>query len=124
LEGKVVQGDQRGRTMGFPTANLLLEQPFMTPRRGVYVVKAQLDDEEVAGIMNIGIRPTFHDPTPHEQLEVHLFNREVDLYGKTLRIQILHYLREEQKFPSVDVLIKQIEMDKSQALTWLATFIE
>ncbi|MBA4494377.1 bifunctional riboflavin kinase/FAD synthetase [Paenactinomyces guangxiensis] len=124
IEGKVVPGDRRGRLLGFPTANLALEQPFLTPRRGVYVVKVQYGENQATGIMNIGVRPTFSDPTPRERLEVHLFDREVDLYGQVLRVEFLHFIRDEKKFPSVDALIDQIRSDKKLAEEWLATSVE
>lgn len=124
IEGKVVPGDQRGRVMGFPTANLQLEQPFLTPRRGVYVVRVSYGNDVTAGIMNIGVRPTFSDPTPRERIEVHLLYRSVDLYGQTLRVEFLHFIREEKKFPSIDDLIKQIRLDQQTAEEWLATSVK
>ncbi len=120
IEGTVVPGDQRGRLMGFPTANLALKHPFLVPRRGVYVVRAQVEGKEAAGIMNIGVRPTFSDPAPRERLEVHLLGENADLYGKTMRVEFLHFIREERKFPSVDDLIRQIRLDKQTAEEWLA----
>jgi riboflavin kinase/FMN adenylyltransferase len=121
IEGTVVPGDQRGRLMGFPTANLALKHPFLVPRRGVYVVRAQVGGKTAAGIMNIGVRPTFSDPTPRERLEVHLLGENVDLYGQTMRVEFLHFIREERKFPSVEALIRQIRLDKQTAEEWLAT---
>ncbi|SFJ23456.1 riboflavin kinase / FMN adenylyltransferase [Thermoflavimicrobium dichotomicum] len=120
LEGIVVHGDKRGRLLGFPTANIELEQPFFTPRRGVYIVKAMFDQETAMGIMNIGVRPTFHDPTPRERLEVHLLDRQVDLYGKKMKVEFLHFLREEKKFASMEALSEQIMKDQQAAYEWLA----
>jgi riboflavin kinase/FMN adenylyltransferase len=119
IRGIVVQGDQMGRLLGFPTANLSFEQPFYIPKRGVYIVKVRYENDIAYGMMNIGIRPTFRNPTPQERLEVHLFEREVDLYGKELEVEFLHYLREEQKFPSKEALVNQLERDQRDAYMWL-----
>ena len=116
ISGKVVVGAQRGRTLGFPTANILLDEPHKAvPKNGVYITKCSLDDETHFGIMNIGYRPTFENK--HELvLEVHLLNFNRDIYGKSMTIEFLKRLREEIKFESKDSLIHQIEMDKKIAL--------
>ena len=72
MEGEVVTGDRRGRTIGFPTANLALTQPYAIPKRGVYLVSVTLGDRWIPGVMNIGLRPTFQSPEPKLTLEVHL----------------------------------------------------
>jgi riboflavin kinase/FMN adenylyltransferase len=124
LEGTVVSGDRRGRLLGFPTANLRLEEPYFTPKRGVYVVRTRMKGESFFGIMNIGVRPTFSDPEPRERLEVHLLGTRVDLYGERLRVEFLHFLREERKFPSAEALAEQIRADKAKAEQWLAAFCD
>lgn len=115
LTGEIVKGSQRGRTLGFPTANIKLDESFKAvPKNGVYIAKCFLNDEMFYGIMNIGYRPTFENK--HELvLEVHLLNFSRDIYGKTMRVEFLKRLRDEIKFESKDSLIHQIEIDKKVA---------
>ncbi|WP_164491720.1 bifunctional riboflavin kinase/FAD synthetase [Staphylospora marina] len=121
LEGTVVPGDRRGRQLGFPTANLEPDEPYLLPKRGVYVVRVtDADGLAEHGVMNIGIRPTIHDPEPKERLEVHVLGFSGDLYGRVLRVEFLHFLREERKFSSLEELAEQIRRDRDQAESWLA----
>jgi riboflavin kinase / FMN adenylyltransferase len=108
LEGVVVPGDQRGRQLGFPTANLDTEKELL-PASGVYVVKVRHGLQEYGGVVNLGMRPTFegHYPT----IEVHLLDFTGDLYGEKLRIYFLERLREEKKFSNVDLLSDAIAAD-------------
>lgn len=121
FQGRVITGDQRGRVIGFPTANIELLQPYLIPQKGVYVVRCVTENGAYHGMMNIGVRPTFNDPKPKLMIEVHLFQFSGDLYGQTLRVECLHRLRSEQKFASVDQLIAQLGNDREQAEHWLAT---
>jgi riboflavin kinase/FMN adenylyltransferase len=115
LSGKIVLGAQRGRTLGFPTANVMLdEHRKAVPKNGVYIVKCRLDDEMHLGIMNIGYRPTFENK--HELvLEVHILNFNRDIYGISIKVEFLKRLRDEVKFESKEALIHQIETDKNIA---------
>ncbi|MGA8942654.1 MAG: bifunctional riboflavin kinase/FAD synthetase [Thermoactinomyces sp.] len=124
LEGSVVKGDQRGRLMGYPTANINLQLPYLVPRSGVYIVKAQVDEIFSYGLMNIGVRPTFSDPSPRERLEVHLLERSGNFYGKQIKVCFYHFLREERKFENMDALVKQIERDRLEADQWLKSLVE
>jgi riboflavin kinase/FMN adenylyltransferase len=119
IAGEVIHGDKRGRLLGFPTANLALTSPFIIPQRGVYVVEVYFQDKQVYGMMNIGLRPTFNDPEPKTRLEVHLFDIDVDLYGQILEVEVLHHLRKEQKFSSIDALKSQLHADKADSITWI-----
>lgn len=121
FHGKVVQGDQRGRLIGFPTANLEPTAPYLIPRQGVYVVRAMAEGRVHTGMMNIGTRPTFDHPEPRQVIEVHLFQFAGNLYGQEIEIACLHFLRPEKKFASVDQLIQQLEKDQEVAEQWLAT---
>lgn len=121
IRGTVEHGDHRGRVIGFPTANLSIASPFWIPRRGVYIVRAYFEGNSAYGLMNIGIRPTFEQSQPQEKIEVHLFHSDIDLYGKELSVEILHFLRAERKFANVDALIHQIQQDRLQAERWLST---
>lgn len=112
LTGRVIHGDQRGRTLGFPTANLELTEDFVLPRYGVYLVHVWLEGENrpYAGLMNIGVRPTVSGEKILS-LEVHVLDVSRDLYGQSLKIEFLDFLREEKKFPSVQELQKQMQQD-------------
>jgi riboflavin kinase/FMN adenylyltransferase len=115
LEGIVVVGMKRGRTLGFPTANI---QPDdfnkVIPENGIYVVRCKLENKVYSGVMNIGTRPTFEN-NQVEVLEVHLLNFNRDIYGKKLRIEFIKRLRDEVKFASKEDLIKQMHIDKQLA---------
>lgn len=109
VEGPVMHGDKNGRKLGFPTANIDMGS-YLRPLYGIYAVRGLLHDgRRVDGAANIGIRPSF-DP-PKEILEPHFFDFKEDLYGKTLEIEFVHFLRPEKKFDSLDDLIEQIARD-------------
>lgn len=109
VRGRVAQGDQRGRTIGFPTANVELWDAQLLPALGVYAGYAQFDTEAHPCVTNLGIRPTF-DGT-QLRVEAHLLDYSGDLYGKMLTVTFMHRLRGEQKFPSIQDLITQIAAD-------------
>lgn len=122
LDGVVVRGDQRGRALGFPTANLATpcEAP---PRDGVYAVRARVLSPDGAGpwrdgVMNLGSRPTVN---AGRSLEVHLIDRDEDLYGRTLRVRFVTRLRHEQRFNSIEELRRQIERDVASARAALSS---
>jgi riboflavin kinase/FMN adenylyltransferase len=113
IRGEVTHGDKRGRTIGFPTANVPLGR-HLEPARGVYAVTARLADEKlVKGVANIGQRPTVGGT--ESRLEAHLFDFEQDLYGQELTVELRFFLREEQKFASFEALKEQIAQDAAQA---------
>lgn len=115
LRGLVVKGDQKGRTIGFPTANLEIENDKkLIPAHGVYAVNAALNGEKFQGVMNIGHRPTVNDQE-ELRLEVHLFDFDKDIYGDTLKVNFIEKLRDEKKFDSFDELKEQIKLDCKQA---------
>lgn len=111
LKGTVIHGEKRGRTIGFPTANIQLKDPYLIPRTGVYGVKVEVDGSHYYGVMNIGIKPTFEQEKKEKSLEVHIFDFDGDLYGKTLKVDFLFFIREEQKFAGIDQLVRQITKD-------------
>lgn len=114
LVGEVVQGQQLGRTIGFPTANLQVPSEKFLPRQGVYCVWVQgAEPQPRAGVMNIGDRPTVSGL--QQTIEVHLLDWSGDLYGKTLTVSLEKFLRPEQKFASLDALKEQIQIDSAQA---------
>ncbi|MFD1426258.1 riboflavin kinase/FMN adenylyltransferase [Kroppenstedtia sanguinis] len=121
LRGEVVQGNRRGRTIGFPTANIQLQDPFIIPATGVYVVRVHREgvSKDLFGMMNIGYRPTFRDPDPVKTLEVHLFDLDENLYGDRLEVEFLHRIRGEQPFASVTALTEQLKSDEENSRGWL-----
>jgi riboflavin kinase/FMN adenylyltransferase len=106
MRGEVVVGDQRGRHLGFPTANLVPDEELVCPGHGVYAAQA---DGSCAAV-NVGVRPTFGTGRA-VLVEAYLLDREVDLYGQTLTIEFLRRLRGERRFDSVDALVEQMERD-------------
>jgi riboflavin kinase / FMN adenylyltransferase len=115
LIGKVVAGQQMGRKLGFPTANLQLHPQKFLPRDGVYAVQViNLADEPIAAVMNIGLRPTLAGDK-QRTVEVHLLNWSGDLYGQELCVHLVKFLRPEQKFDSLDALKQQIAIDCTAA---------
>lgn len=119
IEGAVVKGDQRGRTIGYPTANVPLDDT-VHPAYGVYATWTQIEGETQwrASATNIGIRPMFELKTG--QVETHIFNFDRDIYGKTLRVKPVRRLRGEAKFESLDALVNQIKKDCEEALRILS----
>ncbi len=113
LEGEVFKGDQRGRLLGFPTANVMLGD-YVRPAFGVYATRSRLaDGRVVSGVANLGKRPTVDGVS--ERLEVHLFDFEGDLYGQILETELIRFIRGEQKFEGLDALKAQIASDSAAA---------
>jgi riboflavin kinase / FMN adenylyltransferase len=118
VRGEVVQGDRRGRTIGFPTANVAVDARHMTPGNGVYVCRASIGERRYGAVTNVGVRPTF-DGT-RRTVEAYLLDFADEIYGQTLRLDFLHRLRGEQKFDGVASLVAQITRDVDEARAWLA----
>jgi riboflavin kinase / FMN adenylyltransferase len=116
LTGKIIEGSMRGRNIGFPTANLKPGDPNkLVPKNGVYLVKAHFEGITKNGFLNIGSRPTFENST-EVFIETHIFDFNGDVYGKTMTLEFLQFLRDEKKFNSVNELIDQINQDKEICL--------
>lgn len=116
LTGVVVTGQKLGRTIGFPTANMQLPKDKFLPRHGVYAIKVIMPDNSTTqqfGVMNIGNRPTVNGIDT--RVEVHLLDWSGDLYGQNLVVQLVKFLRPEQKFPSLEALKNQIRLDSTAA---------
>ncbi|MGM8364093.1 bifunctional riboflavin kinase/FAD synthetase [Virgibacillus sp. W0181] len=113
VSGKVIDGAKRGRTIGYPTANLQIDKEALLPKTGVYAVKTYIQGDEKAweGMANLGTNPTFTDDTD-VSLEVHLLDFDADLYGKNLTIEWHQFIRDEEKYDDVNDLIKQIQEDE------------
>jgi riboflavin kinase/FMN adenylyltransferase len=115
FSGVVVKGDQRGRTIGFPTANVALVDPMkLVPGNGVYAVEVEVRGERFKGMMNIGVRPTVEERT-EPVIEVHLFDVDRDLYGEPMTVTLRHRLRNEMRFNGIDALKQQLEHDRTEA---------
>ncbi|MEM1093492.1 MAG: bifunctional riboflavin kinase/FAD synthetase [Bacteroidota bacterium] len=114
LSGLVVKGDQRGRLIGFPTANLLVDPAKLIPLNGVYAVRVYWGESGYQGMLNIGFRPTFEGT--ERRAEVNIFNFSKDLYGQTLRLEFVKRIRDERKFNGVDALTAQLKSDKVKVL--------
>lgn len=121
ISGKVVKGKQLGSKIGFPTANIHISENYkLMPKKGVYLVKSVIENKTVYGIMNIGNRPTVGGE--HQTIEVYFLNFNQNLYGKQLCIEFLKFLRDEQKFHSVDELIVQLKKDKEISKKYITQF--
>ncbi|MFN0728642.1 bifunctional riboflavin kinase/FAD synthetase [Polaribacter gochangensis] len=122
LNGTVVNGKQLGGKIGFPTANLSIKEAYkLIPKTGVYVVKSKINNTIVFGMMNIGFRPTLEGK--HQTIEIHFFDFNNDLYGQNLTIEVLYFLRDEEKFDSVEKLISQIKKDREIALNYIENIL-
>lgn len=115
IRGTVVDGDKRGRTIGFPTANLQLNEQYVVPRPGVYAVRVMADGAWRPSVMNIGFKPTFQTGETRPSFEAHLLDFQGDLYGQQLAVELVDYIRDERKFGSIDELVTQITTDAQTA---------
>ena len=120
VTGEVVKGQQLGRTIGYPTANISVREDYkLIPQNGVYVVKSTIQGKTVFGMMNIGNRPTVNGTS--QTIEVHFLDFEQDLYNQTISVSLLKRLRSEQKFPSLDALKTQLLQDKNDTASFIAS---
>ena len=119
LTGTVAKGKGMGRDFGFPTANLQLAETYkLVPKNGSYVVRSRLDGKVVHGMMNIGFNPTVDGSK--KSIEVHFFDFQGDLYGQRIQLALLHRIRDEQKFGSIEALKEQLKRDRIHALDLIA----
>lgn len=121
ITGVIVKGDQRGRTIGFPTANVATVDPVkLVPANGVYAVEVALKDGVHQGMMNIGVRPTV-ESAGERTIEVHLFDFDRDIYGEPITVRVRHRLRDEIRFDGLDALKAQLLKDRANAQRLLST---
>lgn len=119
FSGEVVKGKQLGRTIGFPTANIQIKESYkLIPKNGVYIVKSNYDGNTIFGMMNIGNRPTVNGE--NQTIEVNFFDFDTDIYNKIISIEILDFIREEQKFDSLDSLKSQLNKDQQTSLSYIS----
>ncbi|MEE9408847.1 MAG: bifunctional riboflavin kinase/FAD synthetase [Polaribacter sp.] len=118
LNGTVVNGKQLGDKIGFPTANIDVKESYkLIPKTGVYVVKSTIDNKTVFGMMNIGNRPTVNGN--HQTIEVHFFDFNQNLYDKNLTVELIYFLRDEEKFDSLETLILQLKRDEKTSRDYI-----
>lgn len=121
--GIVVKGKQLGRTIGFPTANISIDEDYkLLPKNGVYIVQTEIEGTRFFGMMNIGTRPTIDGKT--QSTEVYILDFDKEIYDKSLTVSILKFIREEQKFESIEHLKSQIEKDKLFTIQSISSIIQ
>ena len=114
LTGEVVKGKNLGEKIGFPTANLHIKENYkLIPKTGAYIVKSAIKNKTIFGMMNIGFRPTVHGK--NQTIEIHFFDFNQNLYGEIIQIEVLYFLRSEQKFESVKALQQQLTIDQQKS---------
>ena len=119
LTGIVKKGKRLGRQLGFPTANIKIKEPYkLIPKNGVYVVRSLIEGKTYHGMMNIGFNPTVEGK--EKSIEVHFFDLNQDLYDKKIKVELLHHLRDEHKFDSVEDLKQQLAKDRKASLALIA----
>lgn len=111
VNGTVIPGDGRGRTLGIPTANLDVWQEKALPKAGVYACTADVGGRTFPAVTNIGVRPTFEDQPVKPRLETHILDLDADLYGREISLAFIARLRDEMRFSNIDMLVKQIKKD-------------
>jgi riboflavin kinase/FMN adenylyltransferase len=118
ISGKVIEGKKIGRTLGFPTANIQINESYkLLPKNGVYIVFSEINDIPYFGMMNIGNNPTIGEN--EQSIEVHYFDMSENIYNKKLKISILEHIRDERKFNSLSDLQAQLEKDKLFSLNYI-----
>ena len=115
LKGEVVEGNKLGRTINFPTANISVPKYKLLPKSGVYAVRIEIDTKQYIGMMNIGFRPTI-GKFDNKTLEVHIIDFNEDIYGKSIRIELISKIRDEIKFDDIEELKSQLKKDKELVL--------
>ncbi|RHW36395.1 bifunctional riboflavin kinase/FAD synthetase [Neobacillus notoginsengisoli] len=116
--GIVAHGDKRGRTIGFPTANIEFNDPYVLPSPGVYAVRVRIRGTWYYGVCNVGYRPTFEIDQPKRSFEVHIFHFNDEIYGEQATIEWHKRLREEKKFLGIEELVAQISLDKQRTAAY------
>ena len=116
VSGEIIVGNKLGRTIGFPTCNILVDDTMITPPNGVYITTCTIDGVTRSSVTNVGVKPTIG--TYEKNIETHIFDFNEDVYGKQIRVDFIKHTRGEQKFDGLDALKKQIESDSIEARVW------
>jgi len=114
IEGSVIHGDGRGKHIGIPTANISVWPKQFLPKIGVYSVRVSLEEYNYPAVLSIGMRPTFYQSSSEQTIEAHILDFHRDIYGKTLKVEFIQFLREEKRYESAEQLIQQIQRDIQQ----------
>ncbi|PAD40105.1 bifunctional riboflavin kinase/FAD synthetase [Terribacillus sp. 7520-G] len=120
LTGEVITGDQRGRTIGYPTANIRIAEDYFLPKVGVYAVEVLIDDKTYKGMANLGFKPTFQEDAVVPNLEVHILDFDEQIYGEDVTVSWCKFIREEVKFDGIEALVAQLDRDKEQIGAYFA----
>src|SRR5699024_2273562 len=118
--GAVIEGDKRGRILGFPTANIQVSELKLLPKQGVYAVNIIIDEKVYDGMANLGVKPTFVDGETKPTLEVFIFEFAEDIYSKEVPVYWYEFIRDEKKFNGVDEIIQQLQTDEKEIRTFFA----
>ena len=119
FNGKVIAGKKNGRVIGYPTANIQIEENYkLIPKNGVYIVSSEINETLFYGMMNIGTNPTLGEN--EQTIEIHFFKFNSDIYAQKIKISVVDYIREEQKFESLEALKEQLDKDKDFSIKYLA----
>ena len=116
VSGEIIVGNKLGRTIGFPTCNILVDDTMITPPNGVYITTCTIDGVTRSSVTNVGVKPTIG--TYEKNIATHIFDFNEDVYGKQIRVDFIKHTRGEQKFDGLDALKKQIESDSIEARVW------
>ncbi|RMG83366.1 MAG: bifunctional riboflavin kinase/FAD synthetase [Bacteroidetes bacterium] len=112
ISGKVIKGSQIGTQIGFPTANIFVENPYkLIPKNGVYCVNVEINGRQKRGMLNIGTTPTVSD-SKHQKIEVHIFDFNEDIYNQKIKVSFIARIRNEKKFESIEALLNQLNEDR------------
>jgi riboflavin kinase/FMN adenylyltransferase len=118
FSGNIVEGKKNGRAIDYPTANILIAENYkLIPKNGVYIVSSEIENKRYYGMMNIGKNPTFGEN--EQTIEVHFFNFDGDIYGNKIKISVIEFIRNEQKFESLQALKQQLDKDKQFSIQFL-----
>jgi len=120
--GTVIPGERRGRKIGYPTANIRVDERYVLPKNGVYIARLRIGGNWHPGVLNIGFKPTFQTDRLNRSIEIHLLDFDRNIYGEKVEIEWHKRIREERKFPSVEALIRQLERDTETARQYFQTF--
>lgn len=117
-KGEIIHGNELGRTLGFPTINILIPDNKYLVRRGVYLTKTTVEGKTYNSISNVGLKPTIAESTKRDIIETHLYDFDGDIYGKDASVELIEFVRDEKHFDNIDELRKQVLFDKDYCYKW------
>ncbi|WP_102028262.1 bifunctional riboflavin kinase/FAD synthetase [Salirhabdus sp. Marseille-P4669] len=123
VKGKVITGYQRGRTIGFPTANIAVKDEYLVPQIGVYAVRVTIQDKQYYGMASIGYNPTFENEHKKPSVEVNIFDFNGNIYDEEIKLELYEYMREEKKFSGIEELKEALRQDEENIRSYFSTTI-